>query len=459
MKLLKKSLISLLALITACGMMAGAAFAEEAPEEVAPEAQAEETVQAEETAEADPVLGSWVLYEVYEVKENEEPVLLKKEENQSLYGSGIGIYTFDEDGAAHHNMIEAGDNVDKEAIWAVSEPDVYSITEDADTMTLKYDKEKDVLHRTFEDENRTLDFVYARAFIGSWKLDRVAEIHEGDAAVDLPKEENQSLYAEAENTLTFTPDGKANNEIVDGADKTVVEGSWKLTAPDKITYTEETLEQEFNYFRADDTIYRDLIDETPDAAHPHLAFIYSRVYPEPKEEETTTAAQAETKSQEASKPKRTGFSMNLIAEEGGDAVTIFELEDFSYEDDYGVTYTEEGGGGDHWYGSDGRVWIVEGAYEDYEHTDGQIFTGFEQPLYDPDTGEQVILKELTQGGYANEATGVIYHQEGGGGDHWYGEDGSVLISEWLYNQNEEGQVDDVDDTVEVEDVVEDEDAE
>ena len=139
--------------------------------------------------------------------------------------------------------------------------------------------------------------------------------------------------------------------------------------------------------------------------------------------------------------------MNLILEEGGDAVTIFELEDFSYEDDYGVTYTQEGGGGDHWYSADGKVWIVEGAYDQYEHSDGQIFTGFEQPLYDPDTGELVVLKELTQGGWANEETGEIFYEEGGGGDHWYGDRGSVLISEWLYNQNEEGEIDDVDDVV------------
>ena len=64
---------------------------------------------------------------------------------------------------------------------------------------------------------------------------------------------------------------------------------------------------------------------------------------------------------------------------------------------------------------------------------------------------------MVQGGYANEETGVIYHEEAGGGDHWYGDDGSVLISEWLYNQNEEGEIDDADDTVE--EIVEDEDAE
>lgn len=87
---------------------------------------------------------------------------------------------------------------------------------------------------------------------------------------------------------------------------------------------------------------------------------------------------------------------------------------------------------------------------------GQIFTGFEQTLYDPDTGAAITLKELSQGGWANEGTGVIYTQEGGGGDHYYGNDGSVLITEWLYyHSGEEGSVDDTEDSVEEDSAEED----
>ena len=53
-------------------------------------------------------------------------------------------------------------------------------------------------------------------------------------------------------------------------------------------------------------------------------------------------------------------------------------------------------------------------------------------LYDPDTGEIITVKELSQGGYANEETGEIFTQEGGGGDHFYGNYGTTLVTEWAY---------------------------
>lgn len=51
---------------------------------------------------------------------------------------------------------------------------------------------------------------------------------------------------------------------------------------------------------------------------------------------------------------------------------------------------------------------------------------------------------------------MIYTQEGGGGDHYYGNDGSVLITEWLYyHSGEEGSVDDTEDSVEEDSAEED----
>ena len=116
----KKTLISILAMLMACTLLAAGVFAAEAP--AGPQAPEDLNAAEEARDKADPVEGSWILYEVYELKENAEPVLLKKEENQSLYGSGIGIYTFDDGGYAHHIMFDAGDEADEEASWGLAEP-------------------------------------------------------------------------------------------------------------------------------------------------------------------------------------------------------------------------------------------------------------------------------------------------------------------------------------------------
>ena len=470
MKTFKNAFIGMTtAAVLAGTMICSAAFAEEAPAEPA-ETAAEVTADAavdavaEATVEqADPIQGSWVLYEVREIKEGADPVLLPKEENQSLYGSGIGVYTFDEDGYAHHNMIDAGDNKDEEASWAAAEPSVYSYTEGSESMSLRYDDETDTLHRTYDDGTRTLDFVYARAMVGSWKLDNVVEIHEGDAPTDLPKEENQSLYGSGESILTFSLGGKASDEITDGPDKVVMEGSWELTAPDQFTYTEDTLEMEFCYFRADDTIFRDFVDDAPDAAHPHLRFTYVRVTPEPKaaeqettkaaEKETTKAAQNETKpaTQPTTKPAEksteeglindgkifTGYEMdNLIDVATGSYVTLSELSQGGWANQAtGEIFEQEGGGGPHMYGDKGTVLMFDGEYyaeygtEEELINDGKIFTGNYMSLYD-EYGNVITLSELSQGGWADEDTGEIFNRGPAGGDFWYGDHGTTLSAEY-----------------------------
>lgn len=76
----------------------------------------------------------------------------------------------------------------------------------------------------------------------------------------------------------------------------------------------------------------------------------------------------------------------------------------------------------------------ETGTEDELIAGGQIFTGATQVFYNEQTGEAVTLSQLNQGGWANPATGVVYTQESGGGDHMYGDDGSVLVTEWYYSE-------------------------
>ena len=85
------------------------------------------------------------------------------------------------------------------------------------------------------------------------------------------------------------------------------------------------------------------------------------------------------------------------------------------------------------------------APEDELINDGQIFTGYTMDnLMEVGTGKHITLKELSQGGWANEETGEIFKQEGGGGEHFYGDKGTTLVFEELYYR-EYGQGGEADD--------------
>ena len=306
-------------------------------------------VEAPEEAEKDfySIEGSWKLDKVFNVIEGQEPEEIKEEEAQSLYGTGVNIFTFDEDGYAHDMLLAGPDSMDTAAEWKTTEPNVYVFTEENGLeIVFTYEEEKDVLHRSWEipDEDvpyKNLDFVYARAIVGSWKLDQVLEIHEGDAPVEMTKEENQSLYAEAENILTFEVGGTVKELIKDGSDETVEEGTWEMSGPDKFVYTVGMIETGMDYFRVDDSLYRDVKTEED---QPYLRFIYARTE-EPEKDDTA--------SQEAA----AGGEDELIA--GGQIFTGNKIYN-----------------------------MVNAA-----------------------TGEYVTLSELNQGGWANEETGEIFFWE------------------------------------------------
>ena len=243
---------------------------------------------ADETAKADPspVVGSWRLGTVVDVSDPANPVTLDKADHASLYGEGINILTLDDDGGAHDNTFNAGDNADRSASWKEVGENAYEFTEGDTTIDFSYDAESDVLKRAVAEQNMV--FVYFRAFLDTWKLDKVVEIHEGDAPVDVPKEGNQSLYGNSDNIIAFVSYNKAYEVEKDGADSAQVEGSWKLTGVDKFSYTSKDITTEIEYSRVDDTCYYDY-----QAANdqPHYRFIYARtVYvPEAAAAETETA--------------------------------------------------------------------------------------------------------------------------------------------------------------------------
>ena len=296
---------------------------------------------------AEPVEGSWMINEVFEIDADGNSVLKTRDEAQSLYGSGISILTFFDGGYASEIVFNAGDMYDASAAWTATDTG-YEFMEDGLVLSFTYDADTDSLHRGFTDDNeeatyKDLDFVYVRAVVGSWMLHDVIQINEGDAPTELPEEENQSLYGNKDNVLTFNADRTAVEKVIDGNDAADVSGTWEMTEPDLFVLTQETGTTQFNYFRVDDTLYYDIND-----GERTLRFTYARV-------------------DEAD-------------------------EEMSPEDE-----------------------LIAG---------GQIFTGIEQTVYDPETKAEVVLKELNQGGWANEATGVTYLQ--GTDGNLYRDDGSVL---------------------------------
>ena len=336
------------------------AFAAEAPKE--------------EPKEYYPVVGSWKLDTVFHVIDGQEPTELKKEEAQSLYGSGINIFTFDEDGSAHDILFAGPDTSDTAAKWRSTSPNVYVYTEeDGPEITFYYEAEKDVLPSTapmtaligyldllnedgFQNPERAKRFASSDYQKAMELKDLTDELFRyflvfGRARVEMNKEDHQSLYAEAENILTFCTDGTVKNLVKGGGEETVENGTWKMPKPDKFVYTIETTETEMDYFRVDDTLFRDV---KTDGDQPYMRFIYTRTE-EPEEEKTPAAAVQETAAgQEAAQTDPNGEEP-LIA-------------------------------------------------------DGKIFTGNKlYDMIDVATGEYVVLSELNQGGWANEETGEIFH--------------------------------------------------
>ena len=129
----------------------------------------------------------------------------------------------------------------------------------------------------------------------------------------------------------------------------------------------------------------------------------------------------------------TGNEMDMVNAKTGEKVHIKELNQGGYTDDNGVIYNLGGGGSDLFYGNDGTVLTFPENFGKEEINDeliagGKIFTGNEMTLYKQGTDEKVLVKELNQGGWADDQTGVIYTQGAGGAEFFYGNDGSVLVT-------------------------------
>mgnify|MGYP007101888477 CR=1 FL=1 len=255
-----RTLVGMLALITACSMFSGWTMAEEAAD--VPEA----------------IIGAWKLYQVMELRDEEEPVLIPEEEEPSLYGIGINIYNFDDSGVIHHITIADGESISLNGFWETTGEHIYDCREDAGDMTVCYLPEDDMLHRTGQEAGRDLEFIYARAFVGSWKLSRIQLLIEGDAPIELSREETPYLFDGSDSVLVVNPDGSGMVLAADGSEEDGREGSWTSSKPNYFIFTEGDFDMGFTYFSSNDAIFRDVLDESGDSGYStHLRYTYERV--------------------------------------------------------------------------------------------------------------------------------------------------------------------------------------
>ena len=218
----------------------------------------------ENTEDSTPVLGSWYLDRVLYQFDDDDVDQQSSFKMQSLYRPGGDVFSFDENGTAHEMIYDSTDSMVISAEWESVSPDVYYYTdENGLEIEFHYDAGEDVLHwYDYGDAQNTdspeQDFVYVRAAAGSWQLDRVVQIteepDESEAAdqgqsetgeieetgeeddrtqISLPKEENQSLYAEEGTIYTFEADGKGKETIQDGPDTAENSFIWMTAGPDE----------------------------------------------------------------------------------------------------------------------------------------------------------------------------------------------------------------------------------
>ena len=235
--------------------------------------------------DADPVVGSWKLLIVYENLKGKPPVLLKQEDAPSVYGSGVSVYTFDEDGTFHYTVSDEPGSVDPYGTWTSAGSDDYVVTEkeSADELTFAYEKMNgaETLKRVLKDDDpdavyNDLTLVFNRAFVGSWTLDRVLEISENGDPAELSREDNQSLYGSGETVLSIKADCTGQSISSQAGSSFESSGTWTMTGQDQIIYTEDAMTLDLQYYSTDDTLIRVYSDDSPDAQYAQLQFIYVR---------------------------------------------------------------------------------------------------------------------------------------------------------------------------------------
>ncbi len=246
-----------------------------------------------------PVLGSWVLSQVYENASGAGRFALEPEEAGSLYMEAENIYSFYANGAG----ITVGDSagmINYHGFWE-ADGDFYTMTcndtdenmENGETsetvpdsslkMEWTYDADEDVLHRFWKDDApdalyHDLDFVYVRVPAGAWQMKQVYSAEPGTDPVLMDPENAASLYAESGSTYFLDKFWNATEQVpADGGLSYVsYPGTWAKEG-DRFMVSTDGVEMDLFYDTQENVMHRYLDNDDPEATYHHLDFVYYRV--------------------------------------------------------------------------------------------------------------------------------------------------------------------------------------
>ena len=91
---------------------------------------------------------------------------------------------------------------------------------------------------------------------GSWKMNKVFNVIDGQEPEEIEEETAWSLFGTAINIFTFDADGYAHDILIAGPETNDAAAQWKTTKPNVYIYTEENgLEITFTYEEEKDVLH------------------------------------------------------------------------------------------------------------------------------------------------------------------------------------------------------------
>ncbi|MBP3891534.1 MAG: hypothetical protein J6D29_05110 [Solobacterium sp.] len=115
--------------------------------------------------------------------------------------------------------------------------------------------------------------------VGKWTLSKVMASEPGQALQEKTKEENQSLFGEGETYYSLNADQTAVQTMADGTGAQVdYSGKWTKESDGSYRVEMDSLEAEvFTYNKSEDTLVREIKNDSADAQYAVIQFIYTRV--------------------------------------------------------------------------------------------------------------------------------------------------------------------------------------
>lgn len=116
---------------------------------------------------SEPVTGSWTLDKVMAAEPGKEAEFKDRESNNSLYGEGETVYTFNADGSGKLTVTAGPDTVEFTATWKKTDAGYVFTDERNDSRTFTYEAADDTLRDHFKDDSADakysdVEFIFVR---------------------------------------------------------------------------------------------------------------------------------------------------------------------------------------------------------------------------------------------------------------------------------------------------------